>query len=75
MKIRSTKKLLECRITLGDDHSLNLHARDMNELVDKIIEWTGWDNNKNFLPSRPIKNWYYYQDKKAKKKVASLKEA
>lgn len=75
MKIRSTKKLLECIVTLGDDYSLNLYARDMNELVDKIIEWQGWENNQRSLPKQPIKQWYYYRDKKAKKKVASLKEA
>jgi len=66
-----SKKKIVLRIDMGDDRQLNLGADNMNELVDKIIEWQDWDTNKNYLPKKdttPAKEkacgWYYFKDKK-----------
>lgn len=52
---------LHLKITMGEDRKLVLSADNMNELVDKIIEWTSWEGDKNFLPKNPKSNWYYYK--------------
>ena len=52
---------LYLEITMDDDHKLCLSADSMNELVDKIIEWSDWESNKSFLPKNPKLNWYYYK--------------
>ena len=52
---------LHLEITMGEDHKLFLSADNMNELVDKIIEWSDWETNKDFLPKNPELNWYYYK--------------
>ena len=56
---KKTNKIT-CTIIL-DDQELWVSGDNMNEIVDKIIEWQDWDNNKDFLPKKVVKNWYYYK--------------
>jgi len=37
--------MINATITMGEDHSLNLYATNMNELVDKIKEWQDLDDH------------------------------
>lgn len=53
-------------IKLGDEYELNLSAKSMNELVDKIIEWQDFENNKDLLPKKNFKKqWYYFKNKQS----------
>ena len=59
--------MLKLKITLGKDYELNLSANNMNELVDKIIEWQLWENQslelfekKGTLEENKNSNWYYF---------------
>ena len=51
---------------MGENYSLNLRAKNMNELVDKIIEWQTWENNVEALPKKVQKNWYFFKKKRKK---------
>ena len=42
--LNKTKMDITLKITRGKDQELNLTAKTMNELVDKIIEWQLWEN-------------------------------
>jgi hypothetical protein len=60
--------MLKLKIELGEDYKLNLSANNMNELVDKIIEWQLWENQplelfekKGVLEKERKCNWYYFK--------------
>jgi len=60
--------MLKLKITLGKDYELNLSANNMNELVDKIVEWQLWENQplelfekKGTLEENKNSNWYYFK--------------
>ena len=59
-------KIIVAEITMGENYSLNLRAKNMNELVDKIIEWQTWENNVEALPKKVQKNWYFFKKKRKK---------
>ena len=53
-------------ITRGDNQKLHLNAKNMNELVQKIIDWQLWDNQsldyyrkKGTLKKEKESGWYY----------------
>ena len=59
-------------ITRGDNQELHLTAKNMNEMVDKIIEWQDYDNFvktlKHFKKDTPKRlqkekesGWYYFK--------------
>jgi hypothetical protein len=59
--------MLKLKITLGKDYQLYLSANNMNELVDKIIEWQLWENQplelfekKGIYKQHKNSNWYYF---------------
>tara|TARA_R100000935_G_C2772486_1_gene138242 strand:+ start:56 stop:250 length:195 start_codon:yes stop_codon:yes gene_type:complete len=63
-------KNIKLKITRGTDQELYLHAKTMNELVDKIIEWQLWENqsldyykNKGTLEEEKSSGWYYFKNK------------
>lgn len=52
----------------GDNRELNLSAKTMNELVEKIIDWQLWENqaldhykNKGTLEKEKTSGWYYFK--------------
>lgn len=54
-------------ITMGDDKSLHLSAKDMNELVEKIIDYQLWSpimetiyEKKGKLKEEKECGWYYF---------------
>ena len=54
----------------GDNRELNLSAKTMNELVDKIIDWQLWENQaldyykkKGTLEKEKTSGWYYFKNK------------
>ena len=61
--------MIELKITLGKHYELNLEANNMNELVDKIIEWQLWENQplelfkkNDTLEENRNSNWYYFNN-------------
>lgn len=59
-------KEIKLKITRGEDQQLHLHAKTMNELVDKIIDWQLWENQsldyykkKGTLKKEKESGWYY----------------
>jgi hypothetical protein len=61
------KKQLVATITMGDDKSLHLSAKDMNEMIEKIIEWQSWTpgnetyyGKKGKLKQEKESGWYYF---------------
>ena len=51
----------------GDNRELNLSAKTMNELVEKIIDWQLWENQaldhykkKGILEKEKTSGWYYF---------------
>jgi len=60
--------MLNLKITMGKDYSLCLEAENMNNLIDKIIEWQLWENQpleflekKGILEQHKNSNWYYFK--------------
>jgi hypothetical protein len=60
--------MLNLKITMGTDYQLYLSAENMNDLVDKIIEWQLWENQplelfqkKGTLEENKNSNWYYFK--------------
>ena len=58
---------IKLKITRGEDQALYLAANNMNELVDKIIEWQLWENQgldyykkKGTLQKEKKSGWYYF---------------
>ena len=52
----------------GDNKELNLSAKTMNELVEKIIDWQLWENQaldhykkKGTLEKEKKSGWYYFK--------------
>lgn len=68
------KNKLTLEVTMGPDYKMSLHARDMNELVEKIKTWQDWDDcekalkafkkSKAFISKEKKSGWYYFKDKK-----------
>ena len=63
-------KNIRLEVTRGDDQKLVLNSKTMNELVDKIIEWQLWENqrldyykNKGTLEEEKSSGWYYFKNK------------
>ena len=59
---------IKLTITRGNDQKLCLHAKTMNELVDKIIDWQLWENqNLDYYKKKGVLNkekesgWYYFK--------------
>ena len=59
---------IKLKITRGKQQELNLNAKTMNELVDKIIEWQLWENqNLDYYKKKGVLNkekksgWYYFK--------------
>jgi hypothetical protein len=55
-------------ITKGSDRELNLEASNMNEVIDKIIEWQLWENQpleffemRGILEREKNSGWYYFK--------------
>jgi len=62
-------KDIKLEINRGTDQTLMLHAKTMNELVDKIIDWQLWENQpldyyikKGTLDSEKKSGWYYFKE-------------
>jgi len=60
-------KEITLEINRGTDQTLMLHAKTMNELVEKIIEWQLWENQpldyyvkKGTLDEERESGWYYF---------------
>ncbi len=52
----------------GDNKELNLSAKTMNELVEKIIDWQLWENQaldhykkKGTFEKEKKSGWYYFK--------------
>ncbi len=52
----------------GDNKELNLSAKTMNELIEKIIDWQLWENQaldhykrKGVLEKEKKSGWYYFK--------------
>lgn len=61
---------IKLTITRGSDQKIYLHAKTMNELVDKIIDFQLWDNQnlgyfkkKGILDEEKESGWYYFVSK------------
>ena len=57
---------IKLKITRGKGQELHLNAKNMNELVQKIIDWQLWDNQsldyyrkKGTLKKEKESGWYY----------------
>jgi len=57
---------IKLKITRGKDQELYLTAKNMNELVDKIIDWQLWENQnldyfkkKGTLQKEKNSGWYF----------------
>jgi hypothetical protein len=62
---------LRLSITQGSDKELMLGADNMNEMVDKIIEWQLWENQpldyfekKGRLEKEKNSGFYYFKNNK-----------
>lgn len=64
---------INLNITQGEDRELFLQADNMNELVDKIIEWQLWENQAldfykekggGRLQKEKKSGWYYFMKKR-----------
>jgi len=61
---------IKAEIRMGSDYSLTLSGESMNELVDKIIEWQSWENQRHdlwrkagTLEEHRDSQWYYHPQK------------
>ena len=52
----------------GDNKELNLSAKTMNELIEKIIDWQLWENQaldhykkKGTFEKEKKSGWYYFK--------------
>jgi hypothetical protein len=62
---------IKLTITRGNYQKMCLHAKTMNELVDKIIDFQLWDNQnlgyfkkKGILDEERESGWYYFTNNK-----------
>lgn len=61
--------MLKLKITGKESRELELTANNMNELVDKIIDWQSWENQpldfferKGKLEKEKNSGWYFLKD-------------
>jgi len=61
---------LNLKITQGKDKTLILSANNMNELIDKIIDWQSWEKQpfeffkskgENRVEKEKNSGWYYFK--------------
>jgi len=71
---KQTEKMkIKLRVTKGEDRELFLQADNMNELVDKIVEWQLWENQAldfykakggDRLQKEKESGWYFFKNQK-----------